>query len=204
MARKKQQSQGHLEEQRQATKRARKPEATEGTPVHQLVQRLTGHAPGAVNPQTIKALQRTLGNRVVGRLISPAASTTPPAVQREPFKSASEEQELVGSSPATAKTPAAPGPVPIPYPTNTSPMSQAPAGASKVAIKNKAAVTSKSKLGSSMGDEAGTMKGLPSATNMSIKPGQSKVVLQAPGSPEQESPQPAPAASPPTEEPDET
>jgi hypothetical protein len=71
------------------------------------------------------------------------------------------------SFPDVCKTPAPPGPpLPIPYP-NVSQCSslKSSTGSKKTVIKGKAIVLKKSILGSSSGDEAGTLKGLVSNTN---------------------------------------
>jgi len=65
----------------------------------------------------------------------------------------------------TCITPAAPSPVPTPYP-NMAQVSQARGTATKVKIGNKPVVTESSTISRSSGDEAGTQKGVMSATNM--------------------------------------
>ena len=62
-------------------------------------------------------------------------------------------------------TPAAPSPIPIPYP-NTGMLNQSKKTAKKVKMKGKETVTTKSEISRSMGDEAGTNKGVMSGTNM--------------------------------------
>ncbi|MCP4694847.1 MAG: DUF4150 domain-containing protein [Desulfobacterales bacterium] len=76
--------------------------------------------------------------------------------------------------------PPAPSPVPVPYP-NTAMVNQAKKTTKKVKILKKAAVTKKSEISRSMGDEAGTNKGVMSGTNMgkvAFKKGSSKVKLE--------------------------
>ncbi|MCP4690071.1 MAG: DUF4150 domain-containing protein, partial [Desulfobacterales bacterium] len=71
-------------------------------------------------------------------------------------------------------------PVPVPYP-NTAMVNQAKKTTKKVKILKKAAVTKKSEISRSMGDEAGTNKGVMSGTNMgkvAFKKGSSKVKLE--------------------------
>ena len=71
--------------------------------------------------------------------------------------------------PDVCKTPAppAPAPVPIPYP-NSGQLTQAKGStcSKKVKIDNKKTLTKKSVLSRSMGDEAGTLKGIISSKNM--------------------------------------
>ncbi|MBI5017316.1 MAG: DUF4150 domain-containing protein [Deltaproteobacteria bacterium] len=70
------------------------------------------------------------------------------------------------SFPDVCKTPAPPAPpVPIPYP-NTGMLSQAEKTVDKVEICGKPVVTVNSELSRSSGDEAGTLKGMVSQTNM--------------------------------------
>ncbi|MCA9609032.1 MAG: DUF4150 domain-containing protein [Myxococcales bacterium] len=83
--------------------------------------------------------------------------------------------------PDVCKTPAPPAPfVPIPYP-NIGMCTQASDTASKVKISNKEVVTKKSTISRTSGDEAGTLKGLVSSTNMdkaAYSMGVSKVKVQ--------------------------
>lgn len=69
--------------------------------------------------------------------------------------------------PDVCKTPAPPpvGQVPIPYP-NTGLLNQATNVSARVRFVNKEVVTVKSKIPTSMGDEAGTLGGLISGKNM--------------------------------------
>jgi hypothetical protein len=72
------------------------------------------------------------------------------------------------------------GTVPIPYP-NTAMVNQATNASTKVKFVSKEAVTLKSKISQSMGDEAGTNKGVMSGMNMgevSFKKGSSKVKVE--------------------------
>ena len=82
--------------------------------------------------------------------------------------------------PDVCKTPSPGGPVPIPYP-NIGMLAQAKKTAKKVKLCNKAAVTKKSKISMSSGDEAGVAKGVVSSKNMStvtFKKGSSKVKVE--------------------------
>lgn len=83
--------------------------------------------------------------------------------------------------PDVCKTPAPPAPfVPIPYP-NIGMVNQASDTADKVKISNKEVVTKKSTISRTSGDEAGTLKGMVSATNMdkaAYSAGVSKVKVQ--------------------------
>jgi len=83
--------------------------------------------------------------------------------------------------PDVCKTPAPPAPfVPIPYP-NIGMCTQATDTADKVKISNKEVVTKKSTISRTSGDEAGTLKGMVSATNMdkaAYSAGVSKVKVQ--------------------------
>jgi hypothetical protein len=65
--------------------------------------------------------------------------------------------------PDVCKTPPSP-PVPVPYP-NMGQVSAADDTVSKVVISNKETVVESSKIPSSKGDDAGTLKGLVSSTN---------------------------------------
>lgn len=83
--------------------------------------------------------------------------------------------------PDVCKTPAPPAsPVPIPYP-NTGMLNQAVKTSTKVKFCNKEAVTTKSEIPRSMGDEAGTAGGVISGSNMdkvTFKNGSSKVKVE--------------------------
>lgn len=82
--------------------------------------------------------------------------------------------------PDVCKTPAAPSPVPVPYP-NIGMVAQAKKTSTKVKIAGKPAVTKKSEMPRSQGDEAGTLGGVVSNQNMSkitYKKGSSKVKIQ--------------------------
>lgn len=83
--------------------------------------------------------------------------------------------------PDVCLTPAPPAPpVPIPYP-NTGMVNQAKKTAKKVKFSGKEAVTVQSEISRSMGDEAGTNKGVMSGTNMGkvvFKKGSAKVKAQ--------------------------
>src|SRR5262249_53545347 len=84
--------------------------------------------------------------------------------------------------PDTCKTPAppAPSPVPIPYP-NIGMLNQADKTSPKVKFVGKEAVTKKSEIPRSSGDEAGVAKGLMSNTNMDkvvFKSGSGKVKVE--------------------------
>jgi hypothetical protein len=83
--------------------------------------------------------------------------------------------------PDVCKTPAPPAPpIPIPYP-NLGMMNQTSGTSKKVKVMGKEAVTTKSKIPRSMGDEAGTAGGLISGKNMDqilFKKGSSKVKVE--------------------------
>ncbi len=85
--------------------------------------------------------------------------------------------------PDVCKTPAPPAPpVPIPYP-NIAQCASANGGScsQKVKIQNKAVLVKSSEIGRSSGDEAGTLKGLMSQTNMDkvgYKVGSTKVKVE--------------------------
>ena len=84
--------------------------------------------------------------------------------------------------PDVCLTPAPPpvGQIPIPYP-NTAMLNQATKTSTKVKFVNKEVVTLKSEIPKSMGDEAGTGKGLMSASNMdkvTFKMGSNKVKIE--------------------------
>jgi hypothetical protein len=76
---------------------------------------------------------------------------------------ASKEGGAVTGGPDVCKTPPTP-PVPVPYP-NLGQVSGSDKTISKVVISNKETVVESSEIGSSKGDEAGTLKGLVSSTN---------------------------------------
>ncbi len=88
---------------------------------------------------------------------------------------------LCQAVPDVCKTPAPPaGPVPIPYP-NMAMLNQATGTSKKVKIVAKEAVTTKSKIPRSMGDEAGVAGGVVSSMNMgpvTFKKGSTKVKVQ--------------------------
>ncbi len=83
--------------------------------------------------------------------------------------------------PDVCLTPAPPAPpVPVPYP-NTAMVNQAKKTSTKVKFVNKPAVTKKSQISRTMGDEAGTSKGVMSGSNMgkmTYKKCSSKVKVQ--------------------------
>ncbi len=83
--------------------------------------------------------------------------------------------------PDVCLTPAGPaGQVPMPYP-NTGMMNQAKKTSTKVKFVNKDVVTLKSEIPKSMGDEAGTGKGVVSGMNMNkitFKKGSAKVKVE--------------------------
>lgn len=84
--------------------------------------------------------------------------------------------------PDVCKTPAppAPAPLPIPYP-NVGMVAQASKACKKVKICKKAALTTKSEIPRSSGDEPGVAKGIVSSTNMgkiTYKKGSSKVKFE--------------------------
>lgn len=66
--------------------------------------------------------------------------------------------------PDVCLTPAGPSPVPIPYP-NMAQLNSCDGAIDAVLIENKETVVESSKIPSSMGDEAGTQKGVVSGTN---------------------------------------
>ena len=67
--------------------------------------------------------------------------------------------------PDVCKTPAAPSPLPIPYP-NIARSSDTSKGSKKTKCDGKPIMLKGSKFSRSMGDEAGTLKGIVSNTNM--------------------------------------
>jgi hypothetical protein len=84
--------------------------------------------------------------------------------------------------PDVCKTPAppSPSPVPVPYPNNGM-ANQAVNTSTKVKIVSKEAITEKSEIPSSMGDEAGVAGGVVSGANMQkvqFKKGSSKVKIE--------------------------
>lgn len=84
------------------------------------------------------------------------------------------------SFPDVCKTPAAPSPIPLPYP-NMGQLNSSDKTAKKVLMSNKETVVENSKIPRSNGDEAGTLKGVVSNTNMdkiTFKKYSSKVFAQ--------------------------
>lgn len=85
------------------------------------------------------------------------------------------------ANPDVCLTPAGPaGQIPVPYP-NIAMLNQAKKTSTKVLFVNKEVVTLKSEIPKSMGDEAGTGKGVISGTNMGkvlFKSGSSKVKVE--------------------------
>lgn len=82
--------------------------------------------------------------------------------------------------PDACKTPSPGGPVPVPYP-NVGMVNQATKTSSKVKFVGKPAVTKKSEMPRSSGDEAGTVGGVVSNVNMNkvtFRKGSSKVNIQ--------------------------
>ena len=83
--------------------------------------------------------------------------------------------------PDVCLTPAPPAPpIPVPYP-NTAMLNQAKKTSKKVKFVGKEVVTMKSEIPKSMGDEAGTNKGIVSGMNMNkvmFKKGSSKVKVE--------------------------
>lgn len=82
--------------------------------------------------------------------------------------------------PDVCKTPSPAGPVPIPYP-NIAMVNQASGTTKKVKVAGKPAVTKKSKISRSSGDEAGSAGGVVSNVNMNqvtYKKGSSKVKFE--------------------------
>jgi hypothetical protein len=137
-----------------ARQRAKKPSRTglAVEPVHADPRALQS---GHISSDGVQGLQRALSNRAVSEMI--AQRQTP------------EEEE-----------PAGPAPIPIPYPNKTD-VSSTSGVTPKVKIPNKKVVVSSSTVPRSRGNEAGTLKGMVSATNMDkmkFKSGSSKVVFQ--------------------------
>ena len=82
--------------------------------------------------------------------------------------------------PDVCKTPSPGGPVPIPYP-NIGMVMQVSKESKKVKLSGKGAVTKKSEMGRSQGDEAGTIGGVVSNQNMNkviYKKGSAKVKVE--------------------------
>src|SRR3954451_7671836 len=82
--------------------------------------------------------------------------------------------------PDVCKTPSPAGPVPIPYP-NTGMLMQVTGESTKVKIVSQGAVTKKSEMPTSMGDEPGVAGGVVSNMNMGkvvFKKGSSKVKVE--------------------------
>ena len=83
-------------------------------------------------------------------------------------------------NPDVCKTPSPGGPIPIPYP-NIGMVNQVTDESTKVKLDGKGAVTKKSKMSRSQGDEAGTAGGVVSGKNMDqvlFKQGSSKVKIE--------------------------
>jgi hypothetical protein len=82
--------------------------------------------------------------------------------------------------PDVCKTPAAPSPVPVPYP-NFGMLNQANKASTKVKFAGKPALTIKSEIPSSQGDEAGSVGGVVSGRNMdkaTFKKGSMKIKIE--------------------------
>ena len=82
--------------------------------------------------------------------------------------------------PDVCKTTAPPGPIPLPYP-NTGMLMQVTGESTKVKIAGQGAVTKKSEIPRSMGDEPGTLGGVVSNMNMGkivFKKGSTKVKVE--------------------------
>lgn len=68
--------------------------------------------------------------------------------------------------PDVCKTPAAPSPIPVPYP-DMGMLANTDKAVDKVVLEKKETVVEDSKVPNTKGDEAGTLKGMVSSTNMS-------------------------------------
>jgi len=191
--------QNQQEEANTPIKRSRRSEGLEGSKANPTVQRQDQASPEA---RKILDLQRTVGNKAVGRYLNSA----PASIQRDVMPASDKEKELAGS-PDTTRIPA-PGPaVPTPMPNQGNVPSSGSTG--KV-------------IPHSPGNEPGTMKGTASQTNMGsavappgldmnnkpagakIKPSQSKVILGAASATQEEegaSPPSADQSQEPEEEP---
>jgi len=94
------------------------------------------------------------------------------------FPAATNGGGMCQAFPDVCKVPAPPAPpIPSPFP-NMGPLNQATGTCKKVMILGKEAVTTKSKIPKSMGDEPGTLGGMVSGQNMgpiTFKKGSSKV-----------------------------
>lgn len=97
------------------------------------------------------------------------------------FPAATKAGGTCAAFPDVCKVPAPPGPpVPTPFP-NTAQCSSAKDTTKKVKAGNKPLITTKSRISRSSGDEAGTLKGMVSSTNMDqvqFKAGSSKVKIE--------------------------
>jgi hypothetical protein len=80
---------------------------------------------------------------------------------------ASKKGGTAAGGPDVCKTPAAPSPVPLPYP-SLAQVGSTDKAIAKVVLENKQTVVESSKIPNSSGDEAGTLKGVVSSTNMSV------------------------------------
>ncbi len=177
--------QNQQEEGSTPLKRSRRSEGLEGSKANPTVQRQDQASPEA---SKILDLQRTVGNKAVGRYLNSA----PASVQRDVMPASDREKELTGY-PDTTRIPA-PGPVaPTPVPNQANMPSS---GSTSKVIPH------------SPGNEPGTMKGTTSHTNMGpvvtppgsmmnnspsgakIKPSQSKVILGAASATQEESASP--------------
>jgi hypothetical protein len=213
MARHKKISQSHLEENLKAKNRAKRPDSAAAGPVHQIVQRLSDNDLDAADPESIKELQQTLGNRVVSQLVSPGSGVA--AVQREPVTSAVDDEPIVGSSSHIKSPGPMPGtpsagapPAPSPYP-NPSPLPGATGATGKTSGAIAPITPGSSKIPGTTGDEPGMAGGLKSMGTSSMMPSHSPIVfdpsssgatIQPPGSAEQEGTQPAQTPPPQQEE----
>ncbi len=108
----------------------------------------------SLRSQTFHTLQRQNGNRYIQRTSIGNQGAMPPI-------GALDEQLILNSS----STPSSPSPIPMSYP-NIADISSANQSVDKVKIKNKEALTQKSLIDSSLGDEKGTVKDLVSQNNM--------------------------------------
>lgn len=92
----------------------------------------------------------------------------------------SKESGTTFATPDVCNTPSPAGPVPIPYP-NTGMVMQVSGESTKVKICSQGAVTKKSEMPRSMGDEPGTVGGVVSGMNMGkvvFKQGSGKVSVE--------------------------
>jgi hypothetical protein len=181
--------QNQQEEANKPLKRSRQSEVIEGSKANPTVHRQDQTSSQAGK---ILDLQRTVGNKVVGRYLN----SPPASIQRDVVPASDRDKELVGT-PETTRIPMPPGTAPpMPSPAESNKTSSGPT--SKVIKVSKGnelgttkGATSHSTMGSAVAPPGSMMNNAP--TGAKIKPSQSKVIVGSASATQEEA-----GASPPS------